>query len=74
MNDDSCCGNCRFWDESGTVAASSWEGRCRRYAPRPRYETIAEAVMSDGITKRYALWPPTSADDWCGEWKEKATP
>ena len=39
-------------------------GECRRYAPKP----AAEAEFDDWV------WPPTLAEDWCGEFKPMVVP
>jgi len=56
MPAETSCDTCRFWaaDSDG-----SYEGTCRRYAPRP--------YSSSGDRKSGVWWPSTCADEWCGE-------
>ena len=56
-NETPTCGNCRFWDER-----SGGDGYCRRHPPRPQVVRLLEAD-----TDRYAVFPVTAAEDWCGE-------
>ena len=63
------CENCRF------SAALPERSVCRRYPPMPvttefawRGATYFEADRAD------AVWPCTSADDWCGEHQPHPTP
>ena len=60
---DERCRTCRFWMEWSAIS-----GSCRRVAPAPvvkrsRYES------QDGDL----VWPRTDAEDWCGEWQERAS-
>lgn len=54
------CVNCAYWDRD-----SPTNGRCRRHAPA--------AIPRPGIDEAgpIALWPATSAQDWCGEWEPR---
>ena len=45
------CANCKYFEQRGMGA-----GLCRRHAP-------IHITLGDGE----AIWPETSADDWCGD-------
>jgi len=55
------CGSCVFWhsEELG--------GLCRRNAPL----AIVPADEHEQLSGRWAHWPSTDVDDWCGEWAER---
>lgn len=48
------CADCLFWND----------GECHRYAPRP----YCDMIFSDD-DPIYVCWPPTLADDFCGDWR-----
>lgn len=56
------CATCRFWDPYYDVS-----GNCQRYAPKPTLVRSRLEVNNSDLTE--ALWPITSADDYCGEWE-----
>ena len=69
--DGSACRTCRYWrvlEESAVVGDTDQperirrEGQCRRSFPHPK-----------GGRYPRSLWPQTSEDDWCGEWKSGST-
>ena len=53
------CATCRFWVDG--FSKTSWEkkisGECRRYPPTMRLPV--------------SLHVETTANDWCGEWKDR---
>ena len=51
------CSTCRHWRPGDTRESP---GECRRHAPRP--------IMLAGSVATPWPWPPTLADQWCGEW------
>ena len=61
------CKDCKWWKESEDSGGFSY---CRRYAPKP-FVCSSEADAIEGEANRYAKWPDTGADDWCGEFKDK---
>ena len=56
------CGGCAFWRQD------EQDGQCKRYAPRG-----AVLVAPDEDFEAMTVWPWTSTDDWCGEWKQRTT-
>ena len=56
-----CC-NCRFW------LGETENGACRRYAPRPA------PPWPGGYAPGYAVWPITTAGEWCGEHAPRPPP
>ncbi len=58
------CGNCEFWLEvvpTATIMRDMVKNfECHRYPPTP---------MSTGDYR----WPKTKEDDWCGQWKKRAS-
>ena len=74
------CKSCKFWDK----LPDSDHGLCRRHAPNLVWEMATEKVVAtpprpDGSQtfgvpdpssrKKLGVWPTTSPDDWCGEFK-----
>lgn len=60
------CQHCAYW--SHTTPHGS---QCKRMPPTPVF--IAQAVSVGGRAREgaiQAVFPPTGADDWCGEWTE----
>ena len=51
------CEGCLFWQYTGMERHGGYEGECRRYPPEGSGEDRS--------------WPPTNANDWCGEWFTK---
>lgn len=52
-----CCGNCTYWSGVGGGM------RCQRRSP------IAAARIDLPVPGYHqAVWPPTQAYEWCGEW------
>ena len=51
------CGDCQYWNY----------GLCQRYPPMP----MALDNPRKGYSEICAISPSTSADDWCGEFKQK---
>lgn len=74
------CGRCRWFDAENQVTPQIpmqlpgqpipeekpkppfWMGKCRHKSPR-----IFEVINS----RLHGGWPPTSEDQWCGEWEKK---
>ena len=54
------CETCRFYFPSSSC------GQCRRYALQPGVYPMDERGDVNGPD-----WPPTLADDWCGEYREQ---
>lgn len=75
LNKKDCCENCYFWDKILFVLdmddiKKSFEGICRRNAPRPvekLYNTAEEALNNEAVLEIF--FPKTSSWDFCGEWK-----
>lgn len=57
------CRNCVWWRADGATAlekrVGAEFGECRRSAPRLKLSRHTDDTES--------VWPPTMADDWCGE-------
>jgi len=57
------CGSCDYWQPLWPRADHAREldpGGCRRHAPR-------------NTDEGYAMWPVTSAADWCGDYQRHPT-
>ncbi|MBB3771569.1 hypothetical protein FHS55_002168 [Angulomicrobium tetraedrale] len=58
------CRTCIFWQPDVVQplkgALGNSDGDCRRNSPRLRFPRHSEDAVS-------SAWPPTAADDWCGE-------
>jgi hypothetical protein len=61
LGDASVCAICAYWQP---LEESSFQGQCRRHAPRPE--------VSDSV-HMLAAWPVTNAQDWCGDFSAKGT-
>lgn len=68
-----CCGNCKFFQDSTSVALKGKQGFCRRYPP-----TVAVVgVQPSGIVGRppttitQSNWPPVTPSLSCGEFKNR---
>ena len=59
------CENCKFWIETGGTD-SGLVGECRRNSPFP---ILKEKPDDSNI--RYALWPVTADQQWCGDYEKK---
>jgi hypothetical protein len=59
------CSTCRYWFEMAgyTDADGVAVAACRRRAP---VHTASQLPLPSGI------WPTTSFDSWCGEWRRAA--
>lgn len=56
------CANCLYWDRNDPEFNDDL-GRCLRRAPLP----LASPANREP-EGRFAVWPQTDCDDWCGEW------
>lgn len=61
------CKDCKYWFMSETNGGF---GRCHRYAPRP-WVCSSKADEDEWEEFRYAKWPDTNAENWCGEFESK---
>jgi hypothetical protein len=66
------CGNCKYWNkirETFFEDRTKDAGQCRIRAPRGFIGSV------DSNVKHYVKYrfPLTACDDWCGEFKSKAT-
>lgn len=57
------CGDCRYWEARNTHRAY---GLCRFNAPAPM---LVEENDDEG--ERWAVWPTTSFDEMCGQFKNR---
>ena len=66
------CPKCAHWCPLGD-GVNNVHGECRRYAPKPkRHEDCKCKNTSDESDDGcLAVFPVTSFDQWCGEFKEK---
>lgn len=56
------CGTCLHWGKAGFAKRRA---RCRRHAPQH-----SGVVYGPGVKRPDSgVWPVTSRDDCCGEWK-----
>lgn len=73
------CSNCRFWSDEygvGLWGTAEQRGWCRRYpaqivfSSQPDYirHTDGGSYIPDNAFEPKAVFPYTSAVDWCGEW------
>ena len=65
MNKTRVCENCKFWNETGGTD-EGLVGECRRNSPSPK---ILDGPADANI--RFAAWPATSQDQWCGDYEER---
>lgn len=63
MNAKSFCHTCRFWEKIDDSF-----GACRRRAPGPVRQEVNDEL------EKWAIWPATGPDDWCGDWKALPQP
>lgn len=58
MEESDTCANCEYWGQTSNVTGSTSATAmgCRKHAP-----------VGTGIDDW--KWPPTKADDWCGDFK-----
>ena len=67
------CGACKFWQQ---VDEATEMGECRRRPPRgfpvPIASPRALAFPAARQFQAIAVFPPTSATAWCGEFSEGA--
>jgi hypothetical protein len=76
MRDDSCCQDCRFWDEDYDINGKRiGYGDCRRHSPTIQIG-IRKAFLKDLEQSPETVnefldghWPLTDACDWCGDWE-----
>lgn len=61
MADNPTCKTCKWWETEGS-SCPGFFGACRIRAP------IRCGSHEDGKGPPYPGWPPTSAQDWCGEY------
>jgi hypothetical protein len=59
------CDKCRFWDDD---VGFGNDRPCHRMPPVMMWGEEGKKVPVD---PHYGMWPLTSADDWCGEFKQK---
>jgi hypothetical protein len=67
-NTEPVCGNCRFWEK-----IRHGDGLCRRYAPRAQQEAVV-TNPNTGEIERWAVFPMTDRDGWCGEFQQTQVP
>ena len=63
------CSNCCFWKPYQTPASKPvrpTDGNCRRHAPRLQFSRHTDDTSS--------VWPPTGAEDWCGDHRHANLP
>lgn len=60
---DFSCASCVFWnpERPPTEGTRAMYGECRRNSPRLKMDRVAD--------EDHAIWPPTSAANWCGEYR-----
>ena len=70
MSDNSgwWCKKCVFWSSEVVEGEVQLFGTCRRRAPHPRSAVDTGNQRPD----RWAEWPLTTEDDWCGEFNKRA--
>jgi hypothetical protein len=61
---DECCGTCRHWRRAEDTLGG--QGQCHRRAPAA--EVIAARTDLPEHLTVLTVWPPTRAEDGCGEW------
>lgn len=71
------CRNCKYWDSSVFVDGDVEIGECRRKPPKLSMKMALEQNNSEISCLDEAHWlatvfPITSDETWCGEWKKKA--
>lgn len=64
------CDDCKFWLKFETESAK--DGQCRRMPPQNVGESTWKQSEYVYIIEAETLWPVTTCDDWCGEFKTKA--
>lgn len=62
MREQQVCLTCRYWDGENL----GW-GLCRRNAPYPFF---IDGEDGNPIYDQWAIWPRTSEDDFCFNWKK----
>jgi hypothetical protein len=68
MEKDHICEKCKYWLETGGTD-SGLVGECHRNAPQPELiDTSSKANI------RYAIWPVTADENWCGQFEERPMP
>lgn len=60
------CDKCRYWRFLRELEKHVGVGECRRHAP------VVKTPENVSTGLRYAEWPLTMFDDWCGEFEPKA--
>ncbi|MEJ5357360.1 MAG: hypothetical protein WHT06_01690 [Desulfobacterales bacterium] len=65
MSAATSCGQCKFWVETGGTD-EGLVGECRHHAPSPGLIDGA-----GGGALRFAVWPVTRENDWCGRFEER---
>jgi len=57
------CEKCRYWRFLRETEPHVEMGECRRHAP------VVKTPENVSTGLRYAEWPATMFDDWCGEYQ-----
>ena len=63
MKLDRKCENCVYWEDD--LNTGGMAGRCHRFPPQ------IVKVISDETTEIEHLFPQTTCDAWCGEFKPR---
>ena len=66
MANSGVCENCQFWVQTGATD-DGLLGECHRNSPLP------DLTGSSSDSKmRFAVWPSTLENNWCGSFEERA--
>jgi hypothetical protein len=69
------CPNCEYWRplKVDALEEENAHGECRRHAPGPKWHEDCKNtnIYDEDNDGCLAVWPVTSFDQWCGEFKEK---
>ena len=65
MGTTAVCEHCKYWNETGGTD-EGLVGECRRNSPSPK---TLDGALDSKI--RFAAWPATSQNQWCGDYKER---
>jgi len=64
------CSSCKFWFDTKTKTLAKPTGgpmpdyfSCMRFAPHPVVDSSIDGIV--------AVWPLTTANDFCGDWKPR---
>lgn len=64
------CLLCKYFDSYKSENVTEYtEGNCRRYAPKPEFQT--RIPIRYGEVKIGVYWPVVYAGSWCGEFEPK---